>query len=181
VINTISDDTTIWVIETRVLEPRVIPIEGNANNEIPSISILEVPVELNPVVTPATEEIHQIPALPREDQFSVRWSQRLCPREAAAILLSKTKIDKAQAEIRRQLVLRKDWIDKEFAFKISVNAALREHGEEAREVIMKGLRQLVDKKVWYEVKLTNLSQVQRKAIIRSSMFLKDKYIASGAF
>jgi len=37
-----------------------------------------------------------------------------------------------------------------------------------------------DKLVWHGVHLQNLTKQQRKAIIRSSMFLKDKYFASDA-
>ena len=40
---------------------------------------------------------------------------------------------------------------------------------------------MVDKKVWHGVHSTNLTSAERKAVIRSSMFLKDKYMASGAF
>ena len=38
-----------------------------------------------------------------------------------------------------------------------------------------------DKSVWHGVHLRNLSNAQKRAIIRSFMFLKDKYLASGAF
>jgi hypothetical protein len=40
---------------------------------------------------------------------------------------------------------------------------------------------MLDKKVWHIVLLSYLSPAQSKAVIRSSMFLKDKYLASGAF
>ena len=43
------------------------------------------------------------------------------------------------------------------------------------------LRQIKTKKVWHGVKRKDLSIQQNKAIIRSSMFLKDKYLASGTF
>ena len=89
--------------------------------------------------------------------------------------------DASRAEIRRQLLKRKDWIDKDYAFTMSVRAALRERGEEARPVIMAELQQMMDKKVWHGVIASGLTKSQRRAIIRSSMFLKDKYLASGAF
>ena len=40
---------------------------------------------------------------------------------------------------------------------------------------------MVDKGVRHGIKASGLSIAQRRAIIRSSMFLKDKYSASGAF
>jgi hypothetical protein len=89
--------------------------------------------------------------------------------------------DASRAEIRRQLLKRKDWIDKDYAFTMSVRAALRERGEEARPVIMAELQQMMDKKVLHCVIASSLTKSQRRAIIRSSMFLKDKYLASGAF
>ena len=58
---------------------------------------------------------------------------------------------------------------------------MRDRPEEARPVIMAELQQMVDKRVWHAVHLRDLSHGDRKRIIRSSMFLKDKYLASGAF
>ncbi len=40
---------------------------------------------------------------------------------------------------------------------------------------------MVNNNVWHGVHSTSLTAVERKAVIRSSMFLKDKYTASGAF
>lgn len=48
-------------------------------------------------------------------------------------------------------------------------------------VILKELQQMLDREVWHPVYYNALSRDQKKAIIRSSMFLKDKYHASGAF
>jgi hypothetical protein len=91
------------------------------------------------------------------------------------------KEDMDKQEIRKQLVNRSQWHDKDFALTMSVRAALRERGEEARPVIIAELQQMVDKNVWHGVKVAGLSHSQKRAIIRSSMFLKDKYLASGAF
>jgi Reverse transcriptase (RNA-dependent DNA polymerase) len=66
-------------------------------------------------------------------------------------------------------------------FTISVTAALRDRRDEATPVIMAELKQMLDKHVWHGVHTRDLSKKQRSAIIRSSMFLKDKYLASGAF
>jgi hypothetical protein len=46
---------------------------------------------------------------------------------------------------------------------------------------MAELKQMLDKRGWHGVHLRDLSTKQRSAVIRSSMFLKDKYLASGAF
>ena len=97
------------------------------------------------------------------------------------VMLNSSDEALSRAEIRKQLELKSAWHDKDFAFTMSVRAALRERGEEARPVIMAELQQMVDKNVWHGVTVAGLSQSQRRAIIRSSMFLKDKYLASGAF
>ena len=89
--------------------------------------------------------------------------------------------DAKKAETRRLLQLDRDWRDTDYAFNISVRAALRDRGEEAKPVIIKELKQMIDKKVWHGVKVSQLNQTARRAIIRSSMFLKDKYLASGIF
>jgi hypothetical protein len=66
-------------------------------------------------------------------------------------------------------------------FTISVTEALRNRRDEATPVIMAGLKQMLDKHVFHGVRTNDLTKTQRSAIIRSSMFLKDKYLASGAF
>eukprot|EP01037_Dinobryon_pediforme_P029665 gene29665-33390_t len=83
--------------------------------------------------------------------------------------------------IGTQLRRRAQWHDKQYMFKMSVKSAMRDRPEEARAVIMAEIKQMVDKKVWHGVHLEALSRKERKAIIRSSMFLKDKYFASGEF
>lgn len=65
--------------------------------------------------------------------------------------------------------------------KVTVRAALRTHGETARSVIEAELKQMLDKKVWSPICLRSLSIRERGAIIRSSMFLKEKFLASGSF
>jgi hypothetical protein len=65
--------------------------------------------------------------------------------------------------------------------KISVNAALRDRGDEARPVTMLELQQLLDKKVWQAVRTFDLTALEHRILIRSSMFLKDKYMASGIY
>ena len=67
------------------------------------------------------------------------------------------------------------------AFTISVRAASRDRRDEATPVIMAELKQMLDKHVWHGVHNSSLTPMQRSAIIRSYMFLKDKYLASGAF
>jgi hypothetical protein len=48
-------------------------------------------------------------------------------------------------------------------------------------VILKELRQTIEKKVWKAVHRSSLSAATNGAVIRSSMFLKEKFLASGEF
>ena len=52
---------------------------------------------------------------------------------------------------------------------------------EAREAIIAELQQMLRLKVWHPVHYSNLSVAARKAILRTSMFLKEKFTADGLF
>jgi hypothetical protein len=74
------------------------------------------------------------------------------------------------------------WEYNDFVFKMSAKLALREREHEAVSVIKGELQQIVDKRVWHGVHWRNLTVDEKKRVIRSSMFLKDKYhAASGEF
>ena len=59
--------------------------------------------------------------------------------------------------------------------RMSVAKALRKYGELAREASVSELKQLVEKPAFEFVLKSSLTNSQRKSIIRSSMFLKEKY------
>lgn len=50
-----------------------------------------------------------------------------------------------------------------------------------KRVINKELKQMIDKRVWTPVHVSSLSTAERKSIIRSQMFLKEKYLPTGKF
>lgn len=64
---------------------------------------------------------------------------------------------------------------------MSVKAALKQRPKDAEPVIRAELQQLEDKQVWHPVHRKCLTKSQRMAVLRSSMFMKDKYTAEGAF
>ena len=74
-----------------------------------------------------------------------------------------------------------NWHDAEFALHVSVKRALREYGEAATTSITKELQQMVDRNVWTPVARSDLTPAQRRAVIRSSMFLKEKFFTTGEF
>jgi hypothetical protein len=78
-----------------------------------------------------------------------------------------------RAIIRRFIVQRIDCKGaQDYAFIISVTAAPRDRGDESRSVIMAELQEMLENKVWHKVCTNDLTSNERKAVIRSSMFLK---------
>jgi len=72
--------------------------------------------------------------------------------KANELILIYPEADESRAALRRHLLFRYNWIDKNFAFHISVRAALRERAEEVRPVLMAELKQMVDKGVWHGIR-----------------------------
>ena len=69
----------------------------------------------------------------------------------------------------------------ETAFHISVMKAVQEYGQEATDSILKELTSVHEKGVFKQVRYKDLTPKERKAIIRSSMFLKQKFLSTGVF
>ena len=69
----------------------------------------------------------------------------------------------------------------EQAFKISVAEAIRTRGKVAEQVILKELTQMVNKGVWTPIDPRKLTSEERSRVIRSSMFIKEKYLPTGEF
>ena len=70
----------------------------------------------------------------------------------------------------------------QFVFHTSLKRGMREHGQHATDAIIAEMKQLFkDKKALRPVQRSDLSKTQIKKIIRSSMFLKEKFDARGKF
>ena len=67
------------------------------------------------------------------------------------------------------------------ALQISVKEALRSRGEDGEKVIMKELQQMLTKGVWSPVNAKQLTALERSRVIRSSMFIKEKFLPTGKF
>jgi hypothetical protein len=106
-------------------------------------------------------------------ETGVRWSRRLAGNAAEAVPVLFSLTDHARAEIRRQLLLVSDWRVTVYALKVSVRRAMKDKPVEAREAIIAELKQMLRLKVWHPVHYSNLSAAARKAILRTSMFLKE--------
>ena len=67
-------------------------------------------------------------------------------------------------------------------FKMSIRAAEKQHGMEATvKTLKKELQQMLSKKVWQPLYWKYMSPEDKRAVIRSSIFLKEKYDAQGLF
>ena len=68
-----------------------------------------------------------------------------------------------------------------FAYRISVKQALKKNEKASKASILKELKQIMDKEVWEIIEKANLTKKQLRKAIRSSMFLTEKFTASGEF
>ena len=64
---------------------------------------------------------------------------------------------------------------------ITVRHALWTRGAEAEKVFLKELSKMIDKKVWRPVIVSALRNSDRSRIIRSQVFLKEKFLPKGEF
>ena len=79
---------------------------------------------------------------------------------------------------------RSNWKEKynRQAFHISVRRSLTLFGESTTmKVLKKELKQMIDKQVWIPVNDNYLTSEERGQVIRSSVFLKEKFRADGSF
>ena len=72
-------------------------------------------------------------------------------------------------------------VSEERAMNITVKEALKSRGEEAKRVIKKELKQMLDKRVWTPMHVSKLSATEKRSIMRSQMFLKEKYLPTEKF
>ena len=72
-------------------------------------------------------------------------------------------------------------VTEERALNITVKEALKSRGAEAVRVIKKELSQMLTKGVWTPVHLPALTKAERWSMIRSQMFLKEKFLPTGVF
>ena len=70
---------------------------------------------------------------------------------------------------------------REMGLHVALKKAIKLYGKKAHEAIKAELQQMIDRGVWLPIKPEELSKQKFKKIIRSSMFLKEKYNASGSF
>ena len=104
------------------------------------IQVLPVPEDPEPTeeVKQGEEVIPQQQQLPLEHEYISRRSERIAAAQTndKELIVLFSEADETRAALRRHLQFRSNWVDKEFAFHISVRAAMRERPTEARPVIL---------------------------------------------
>ena len=151
----------------------------NAGEAVNDLGAAQQPVA--PVAPVEHQQQPLPPQLPVPARRGVRGGSADSLRSAPGSVILNIKDLEDRSAIRKELMQRRHWHDKEFCFKISVRAALRDRGESAKSAILDELQSIVDKSVFHGVHMRNLTSEQRKAILRSVTFLKDKYTAQNIF
>ena len=141
---------------------------------------MEAPIVEGAVVGPQQEEL-QPQQQPQRQPPALR--RRLANRTDSLGSVLQARLTEAEdhAALRRQLLLRANWHDKEYCFKISVRAALRERGPAAEQAILSEMQQMLDRRVWHGVRKRDLTSDQVRKVLRIVTFLKDKYTAQNIF
>ena len=81
-----------------------------------------------------------------------------------------------------EMDFRKKWYNREIALTMSIKQATKKLGAEVTmPAVSKELRQMLDKKVWTPKRWAQLTESERRAVIPSTFFLKEKFLADGAF
>jgi len=154
-------------------------------DDLPDAAEPEVPIESDLKANEA--QANQTVPQPQDDwvRRSVRLARQIGlvvetgtvrPRSTACKLptmveplskrLTEQDRDSTRRAIRRELEHRDHYHNTEYAFKMSVKAAMRIRPKEALPVIEAELQQMHDKSVWHGVHLRNLTKAQKRAIIR---------------
>jgi hypothetical protein len=173
--------------QMEVLDPEppidtlTVPLAARSSNLIPSA----IP-DVRPTRRTQTQtQVYQPEDLRRPYAPRVRHNPIDDPADPidglSGILLTDSNPTSFDQSMSRHLMTRKNWLHKDFAFTISVKAAIREHGEAGMTVMEAELRQFVTKKMLHPVLMGGLSRAQRMRIIPSKMFLKEKFFPDGTF
>jgi hypothetical protein len=85
----------------------------------------------------------------------------------------RTRVQQARLESRRERHLS--------AYVVAIDRAISQFGSKAVESIQKELTSVHKKRVFRQVMLHHLTDSQRRSIIRSKMFLKEKFFPDGTF
>ena len=82
--------------------------------------------------------------------------------------------------LAREMSMRKDWYHKEYALVMSQKQAIKKLGEKkSLHAISAELKQMLDKGVWIPMHEHEMTEEDRRNVIHSTMFLKEKFDAMG--
>lgn len=70
---------------------------------------------------------------------------------------------------------------REYGLHMTARQAIDKLGNAARKSVVKEIQQLLDRRSWHGVRMSNIPKEERKRIIPCKLFVKEKYSASGDF
>ena len=151
----------------------------------------------NPMIHPSLSSTVELPSIDRGPNKR-RRKTTIAPTSMPAATRSSNRSNAGKSSryaeytyiVSSKQTQKNDWYNRKLqsakarcqhVYRITVQAALQKYESVADEAIMKELVQLHDKKVFVGKHFRSLSPEERRKIIRSSMFLKEKYDAMGIF
>jgi hypothetical protein len=146
------------------------------------------PLDLSQIQNPPDEDVEDLPP-PLEDipvqilQQPVPVQETIAVREDR-LISSNSRPSRAAASRNWKdgpVKLRSADKTRPIGLHVSIKKSLEIYGDVAITECKRELQQMLDKKVWHGVKLSNLNHKQRRKIIRSKMFMKEKFLPSGEF
>jgi hypothetical protein len=141
------------VEEEKPLPLENIPVPVLRQAEQPRLSISSPPASVN------QEEGSRVSIRPQRAAASKSW------KDGPARFHEKYVIDKTRS----------------VGLHVSIKKSLDIYGEVAVVECKREIKQMLDKKVWHGVKISSLNHSQRRKIIRSKMFMKEKFLPNGVF
>jgi hypothetical protein len=141
-------------------------MEDNSSEEN---GVTNTPAEENGVMDAPDEETHVIQS--EEEEWVSGSTDGLLGARIVNGQRRSMRIPTRKQAMRKEL----------YAYRLTIKKALKMNKEASRDSIMKELKQILEKHVWEALNKSVLTKTQLKKAIRSSMFLKEKFTASGEF
>ena len=154
-------------------ESLVRPVENEHASAELELEVNEAPILEQPVATGGHVEVEpEPPPIAPIDASSTetQWRRRTLTRS----LSKSTRSGRIYSSVKENLLFSAVGV-------LSVKKGLAEYGEEARKALIEEIENMLVRKVWTGVLRDSLSKRERKAIIRSHAFLKEKFSPSNVF
>lgn len=170
-----SEDSGVVVIDDSdaTVEPIQAPVSVTVNNETIVGEDDNAPELIDDNDEPVIDQLPAIAPPAEPPPKKENWHRRVITRGLGKVTRS-GKVYVAYTVNKRDALF-------SVAGVLSVKKGLEQYGEEARKALIAEIDQMLKRKVWTGVVKDTLSKRQRKAIIRSHTFLKEKLSPTNVF